>query len=109
VSALEGVVEPTVPPQIGPGNVPGPLEPTVIDCVEMARHAWMLLNGSPPSRSPMQTLKEALASIVAYMAARAQSQRGITSEIAATLAVKTRIIRHCCRSQFCPRGEDAYV
>jgi hypothetical protein len=34
---VEGVVEDVEPRQIGPGNVPGPLEPTVIDRVEAAR------------------------------------------------------------------------
>jgi Large polyvalent protein associated domain 29 len=37
MTTIEGVVEDAQPRQIGPGNVPGPLEPTVISLVEAAR------------------------------------------------------------------------
>jgi hypothetical protein len=37
MTTVEGVVEDAQPRQIGPGNVPGPLEPTVVPLVEAAR------------------------------------------------------------------------
>jgi hypothetical protein len=36
-TVVEGIVDDVHARQIGPGNVPGPLEPTVIDRVETAR------------------------------------------------------------------------
>ena len=37
MTAVEGIVEDVQARQIGPGNVPGPLEPTVVPVVEAAR------------------------------------------------------------------------